>query len=192
MGRPKFSLPFGDELLLQRICRILSEVVSPIIVVAAAGQELPSLPESIRIVRDEYDSLGPLAGIATGLDALRDDADAAFVTSCDAPLLRPEFVRRLIDLLGNHDVAAPTDGQYDHVLAAVYRTKLADHARRLLAEERRRPLFLLEESNSLRVPVDELRRVDLNLDSLRNMNTPVDYNDILQLAGLVNPSIPDR
>ena len=184
MGRPKFSLPFGEEVLLQRVCRILSEVVSPIVVVAAAEQELPPLPVEVLIVRDEYDSLGPLAGIATGLDALHDKADAAFVTSCDAPLLRPDFVRRLIELLGDHDVAAPTDGQYDHVLAAVYRTELADHARRLLAEERRRPLFLLDESNSLRVHVDDLRSVDPNLDSLRNMNTPEDYNEVLQLAGL--------
>jgi molybdopterin-guanine dinucleotide biosynthesis protein A len=184
MGQPKLSLPFGEEVLLQRVCRILSEVVSPIVVVAAADQELPPLPDEVLIVRDEYDSLGPLAGIATGLDALHDKADAAFVTSCDAPLLRPEFVRRLIELLGDHDVAAPTDGQYDHVLAAVYRTKLADLARRLLAEERRRPLYLLDESNSLRVHVDELRSVDPNLDSLRNMNTPQDYNEVLQLAGL--------
>ena len=103
---------------------------------------------------------------------------------CDAPLLRPEFVERLIELLGDHDVAAPTDGQYDHVLAAVYRTALADNARRLLADERRRPLFLLEESNSLRVHVDELRNVDPNLASLRNVNTPEDYEEVLKLTGL--------
>lgn len=184
MGRPKFSLPFGKEVLLQRVCRILSEVVSPIVAVAAADQEVPGLPDGVRIVRDEYDSQGPLAGIATGLDALRADVDAAFVTSCDAPLLRPEFVARLIELLGDHDVAAPTDGQYDHVLAAVYKTTLADHARRLLAEDRRRLLFLLEESNSLRIPVEELRNVDPNLDSLRNVNTPEDYEEVLKLAGL--------
>ena len=184
MGRPKFSLPFGEEVLLQRVCRILSGVVSPIVVVAAADQEIPGLPDGVKIVRDEYDSQGPLAGIATGLDALRNDVDAAFVTSCDAPLLLPEFVQRLIELLDDHDVAAPTDGQYDHVLAAVYKTTQADHARRLLAEDRRRPLFLLEESNSLKVPVEELRNVDPNLDSLRNVNTPEDYADVLKLAGL--------
>ena len=184
MGRPKFSLPFGDEVLLQRVCRILSEVVSPIVVVAAADQELPDLPDDVCIVRDEYESLGPLAGIATGLDALRDRVDAAFVTSCDAPLLQPTFVRRLIERLGDHDVAAPTDGQYDHVLSAVYRTALADHARRLLAEDRRRPLFLLEETKSLRIHVDEFRDVDPNLHTLRNVNTPEDYDDVLKLAGL--------
>lgn len=184
MGRPKFSLPFGDEFLLQRVCRILSEVVAPIVVVAAADQQLPVLPSEVLIVRDEYDSLGPLAGIATGLNALRDDVDAAFVTSCDAPLLRPQFIQRLIESLGDHDVAAPTDGQYDHVLAAVYRTSQADAARRLLAEERRRPLFLLDESNSLRIHVDELRSVDPKLDSLRNMNTPEDYEEVLRMTGL--------
>lgn len=184
MGRPKFSLPFGDEMLLQRVCRILSGVVSPIVVVAAAGQQLPELIDGVRVVRDEYDSLGPLAGIATGLDALRDQVSAAFVTSCDAPLLRPEFVRLLSDRLETHDVAAPTDGQYDHVLAAVYRTGLTDHARRLLANDRRRPLFLLDETDSLRVHVDELRVADPNLDSLRNMNTPEDYDAILESIGL--------
>lgn len=184
MGRPKFSLPFGDEVLLQRVCRILSEVVSPIVVVAAVDQGLPDLPGDVSIVRDEYESLGPLAGIATGLDALRGCVDAAFVTSCDAPLLQSSFVSRLIELLGDHDVAAPTDGQYDHVLSAAYRTVLADHARRLLVEDRRRPLFLLEESKSLRIHVDELRDVDPNLDSLRNVNTPEDYDDVLKLAGL--------
>ena len=184
MGRPKFSLPFGDEVLLQRVCRILSEVVSPIMVVAAEDQDLPDLPEDVSIVRDEYDSLGPLAGIATGLDALHNRVDAAFVTSCDAPLLQPSFVRRLIELVGDHDMAAPTDGQYDHVLSAVYRTTLADHARRLLADDRRRPLFLLEEANTLRIHIDELRDVDPNLHSLRNVNTPEDYDDVLKLTGL--------
>ena len=115
---------------------------------------------------------------------LRDDVDAAFVTSCDAPLLRPQFIQRLIESLGDHDVAAPTDGQYDHVLAAVYRTSQADAARRLLAEERRRPLFLLDESDSLRIHVDELRSVDPKLDSLRNMNTPEDYEEVLRMTGL--------
>ena len=39
MGRPKAWLPFGDELMLQRVVRILGEVVNPIVVVAAPGQD---------------------------------------------------------------------------------------------------------------------------------------------------------
>ena len=164
MGQPKHSLPIGDELLLQRVCRILAEIVSPIIVVAAVDQDLPPLPDSIRIVRDEFDSLGPLAGIATGLAALQADCDSAFVTSCDVPLLKPEFVRAIIEKLGSHDVAVPSDGKYDHVLAAAYRTNLGLTARELLTAGQRRPLRLIESSNSL-----------------RNANTQEEYEAILKL-----------
>ena len=181
MGQPKHSLPIGDELLLQRVCRILAEIVSPIIVVAAVDQDLPPLPDSIRIVRDEFDSLGPLAGIATGLAALKAECDSAFVTSCDVPLLKPEFVRAIIEKLGSHDVAVPSDGKYDHVLAAAYRTNLGLTARELLTAGQRRPLRLIESSNSLRIPVNDLRQADPNLDSLRNANTQEEYEAILKL-----------
>lgn len=184
MGQPKLSLPFGNEVLLQRVCRVLAEVVQPIVVVAASGQELPALPESMRVVQDEFDSLGPLAGIATGLAALQGECQAAFVTSCDVPLLKPEFVKAILDRLGDYDAAVPNDGNYDHVLAAAYRPKLASTARELLESGQRRPLRLIEAVRSIRIPIDDLRIVDPKLDSLRNANTPEEYRQILHLAGL--------
>jgi molybdopterin-guanine dinucleotide biosynthesis protein A len=98
------------------------------------------------------------------------------------PLLKPEFVRAIVEQLGDHDVAVPNDGQYDHVLAAVYRTKLNVTARELLDSGQRRPLRLIEASISLRIPVDDLRTADPNLDSLRNANTREEYEAILKLA----------
>src|SRR3982750_1451674 len=47
MGYPKALLPFGPELMLQRMVRLLGEVVSPIVVVAAPEQELPELPPDV-------------------------------------------------------------------------------------------------------------------------------------------------
>ena len=35
MGVPKATLPFGPEMMLQRVVRLLGSVVSPIVVVAA-------------------------------------------------------------------------------------------------------------------------------------------------------------
>lgn len=188
MGQPKLSLPFGPELMLQRVCRILSDIVRPIVVVAAPDQEMPALPQDVHVVPDEYQSLGPLAGIATGLGALRGHVPAAFVTSCDVPLLRSEFVREMITRLDSNDVAVPHDGQYDHVLSGVYRTSLEDSARQLLAEDRRRPVFLLEDSRAVRVSTETLRDVDPELDSLRNTNTPDDYKAALLRAGFTHDS----
>src|SRR5437764_7598096 len=85
MGRPKAWLPFGGELMLPRVVRLLGEAVAPVVVVAAPGQDVPPLPAGVRVVRDEREARGPLQGLAAGLDALQGVADAAYVSSCDVP-----------------------------------------------------------------------------------------------------------
>ena len=94
MGTSKALLPFGPETMLQRVVRLLGRVVTPIVVVAAADQELPELPADVIVTRDEREGRGPLEGLRAGLKALTDAVDAAYVTSCDVPLLVPGFVGR--------------------------------------------------------------------------------------------------
>src|SRR3954463_14928404 len=89
MGTSKALLPFGPETMLQRVVRLLEDVVSPIVVVAAADQMLPQLPAHVIITRDEQDARGPLEGLRTGLKALPEQVEAAYVTGCDVPLLVP-------------------------------------------------------------------------------------------------------
>src|SRR5829696_6313049 len=60
MGTSKALLPFGPETMLQRVVRILAGLVSPIVAVAAADQELPPLPTEVLISRDEREGRGPL------------------------------------------------------------------------------------------------------------------------------------
>lgn len=185
MGQPKLTLPFGDEPMLARVVRILRTTLSPVVVVAAAGQKVSPLPSDVRILRDEQEHLGPLAGMAVGLQALSGQVESAFVSSCDVPLLRPEFIAEMVRRLGSHELAVPKEGDFHHPLAAVYRTSLAERTRQLVAAQRLRPLFLIQASDSVEVSIDELRAVDPKLDSLRNLNRPEDYEAALRLAGLI-------
>jgi molybdopterin-guanine dinucleotide biosynthesis protein A len=121
MGRDKAMLPFGDETMLQRVVRILTQTASPIVVSAAAEQALPSLDAAVRIVRDPASGRGPWQGIAAGLRAVGDEAEFAFVTTCDAPFLRPKWVARLADLIGDRAAAVPWIDWYWQPLSAVYR-----------------------------------------------------------------------
>src|SRR5690349_5356268 len=105
MGSSKALLPFGSETMLQRVIRLLGTVVSPLVVVAARDQTLPELPPDVTIALDEREGRGPLEGLRAGLKALPADVESAYVTSCDVPLLVPDFVRRMIDLLGDQDIA---------------------------------------------------------------------------------------
>lgn len=180
MGRPKAWLPFGGEVMLARVVRLLGEAVGPVVVVAAPDQEVPPLPPEVEIVRDDEKGRGPLQGLAAGLAALGGRADAAYLSSCDVPFLRPAFVRRLAELLGDHHICVPHVGDYHHPLAAVYRLEVADAVAHLLVEDRLRPFFLFERVPTRVVRAEELADVDPDLRTLRNLNTPEDYEAALR------------
>jgi molybdopterin-guanine dinucleotide biosynthesis protein A len=113
--------------------------------------------------------------LAAGLSALGDLADAAYLSSCDVPLLRPAFVRRMIDLLGDHAACVPNvDGRL-HPLAAVYRRSVLAVANQLLADAQLRMTFLFDVVPTRFVTAAELTDADPNLCSLRNLNTPENY-----------------
>jgi molybdopterin-guanine dinucleotide biosynthesis protein A len=183
MGRPKAWLPFAGELMLCRIVRLLGEVpLAPIVVVAAPEQELPSLPVGVEVVRDSKRGRGPLQGLAGGLAALAGRATAAYVSSCDVPFLRAAFVRRLIDLLGENAICVPEVGGYRHPLAAIYRVEVATVVAQLLAEDHLRPAFLFDRVGTRFVQPEELTDIDPDFATLRNLNTPQEYEAALQEA----------
>lgn len=184
MGVAKATLPFGPETMLQRIVRLLSTVVSPVVVVAARAQELPDLPSHVIVTRDERESRGPLEGLRAGLKAMPETVDAAYVTSCDVPLLEPAFVNRMIDLLGDDDIAVMEIEGFTHPLSAVYRRATLSHIESLLAQDRLRPAFLFDAVRTRRVTPEEMVSVDPGLRTLRNLNTREEYLAALADAGL--------
>jgi molybdopterin-guanine dinucleotide biosynthesis protein A len=179
MGSPKALLPFGSETMLQRVVRLLGSVVSPIVVVAAPEQALPELPVDATVTRDEQEGRGPLEGLRAGLKALPVNVDIAYVTSCDVPLLVPAFAQRMIELLGDHEIAVMEIDGFPHPLSAVYRRSTLPHVEALLAEDRLRPVFLFDAVKTRRVRPDEMVSVDPQLLTLRNLNTREEYEEAL-------------
>jgi molybdenum cofactor guanylyltransferase len=184
MGVPKAALPFGPETMLQRVVRLLGTVVAPIVAVAAREQLLPELPGDVIVTRDEREQRGPLEGLRAGLKALPASVGIAYVTSCDVPLLVPGFVSRMIELLGDHDIAVMETDGFPHPLSAVYRRDTPPHIESLLAEDRLRPVFLFDTVRTRSVQPAEMTSVDPELRTLRNLNTREDYLEALSDAGL--------
>ena len=186
MGQDKATLPFGPELMLQRVVRIVGEIVDPdaVVVVAAAQQRLPPLPASAIITYDQQPDRGPLEGLAAGLRVMPAFVDQVYATSCDVPLMVTEFVQKMFEQSGDHDIAVPFDGQHYHPLAAVYRPQVLSAVESLLAADRLRPVFLFDEVSTIRVPVEDLRNEDPSLSTLMNLNHPEDYRLALIRAGL--------
>jgi molybdopterin-guanine dinucleotide biosynthesis protein A len=189
MGRDKASLPFGPEQMLQRVVRLLSAAVDPqnLVVVAAADQLLPALPTSVQIARDSREYRGPLEGMATGFRTLGQRVDAVYATGCDVPLLEPAFVDHMFKWLADYDISVPVDGENYHPLAAVYRPGVLPKIEELLAADRLRPRFLFEEVRTREIDANDLRAVDPELSTLKNLNSPDDYLAALASAGFRPP-----
>lgn len=192
IGTPKAWLPFGPECMLQRVVRLLGEVVRPVVVAAHAGQELPELPPWAQVVYDRAEDRGPLEGMATALEQLQGQAELAFVAGCDAPLLEPGLVRRMIALAGPFAVAVPHVEGLDHPLAAVYRTQLFAEIRKSIDAGSRRLAAFLDQVRTRRVTADELIDVDPCLLSLVNINTRDEYRAALTQAGLAKSPGEER
>ena len=179
MSRDKANLPFGDETMLERVVRLVSEVVDEVWVVAREDQEVAG---DFRIARDPSEGAGPLAGLCAGLDAM--SAERAFLTSCDVPLLRPAYVERMLELSRGFPIAVPVVGEHHMVTSAVYARVVLPVAQRLLAQRRLRPLFLVESFDARVVSESELRDIDPELESLIDCNDPETYQRALRVAGL--------
>jgi molybdopterin-guanine dinucleotide biosynthesis protein A len=113
----------------------------------------------------------------------------------------PAFVQRMFELLEEpphpgplprsggegtgiqYDIVVPREGEHHHPLAAVYRRSVLESVQKMLAADRLRLRFLFDEVRTREVDVDRLRSVDPQLDTLKNLNAPDDYQDALRSAG---------
>ena len=175
MGKSKVWLPYGGEHLLQRVVRIVGEVACPVVVAARPRQRVPVLPDHVSVVRDKLRNAGPLAGVVAGFEALAERCDAAFVVSCDHPLLKASFIARLIGLLGGHPAAIPQHEGRLYPLTAVYRLKTRGILDRLLAAGERRAHQFAKACRGRMVTAADLHAADPQLDSLLNVNDPDAY-----------------
>jgi molybdopterin-guanine dinucleotide biosynthesis protein A len=180
MGQPKEWLPFGNEVLLQRVVRIVRSVVSPVVVVAEPSRDVPILANEVRLVRDTAEYRGPLQGLVNGLSALSDEIDAVYLSACDVPLLRAAFIQRLIERMGSADIVVPEVEGFRQPLAALYRVNVLASAENLLQQNRFRLLDLQEAHQTVIVQRHDFVDVDPELESLRNLNTPEEYRAALE------------
>lgn len=190
MGTDKGALPFGDETLLERVVRVVASVVDEIWLVAREGQDvsLRASTANVAVARDSAEGLGPLAGLAAGLRAMR--SERAFLIACDCPLLEPAFVSRLLELSSGYRAAVPEVEGHLMTTSAVYAGDLLPAAERLLAAGERRPRILLREAGVRIVTEAEIREVDPDLRSLHDCDTPEAYREALRIAGLPEPDWP--
>lgn len=180
MGSSKAWLDFCGEPMLARVARIVSTVATKTVVASQRDQSLPPLPEDCQIVHDKIPDAGPLAGMEAGLVALGENCEAAFVVSCDHPLIEESFLRALSNNLGNRSGLIPSYQGRTYPLLAIYRAYVLTQLRELFDKGERRVRTFASACHAAEIDVGTL--VGHNLRSLTNANDPETLENALQLA----------
>lgn len=201
MGTAKAGLEWHGSTLLRHVTGVVARIVdTPVVVVAAPGQELPELDPTVVVRRDPEEGRGPMQGLAVGLAAAAEYSETAFVCSTDLPFLHTAFVRAVMRGFGAGfgagfgvglratdastappDVVLPFVRGYRQPMAAGYRTNLVSRIEKLLDAGRLRPAHLFEECTVRQLDDADLladpalARVDPELDSIVNVNAPEEY-----------------
>lgn len=189
MGAAKATLKFGGLTMLERIVAELAREFSDIVVVAAPAEVDPiDANLNARIIRDEIAYAGPVGALARGLRAAAHDI--VFACSCDLPMLNAVVAKSLCAMLPGFGAAIPQINEKLQPLHAAYaKTPSLKALEQMLAEDERR-LTQIERFLSARiVPESELRKMDPELASLLNVNTPADYHRAL---GHLTPRPPGK
>ena len=171
MGSDKASLPFGNETMLERISRIVSEVTDEVIVVGRRDQDASTMHDAI-------EAQGPLAGIAAGLSASKTDLNV--IVACDMPLIKPAVLRRLVSLIDDNDICVAVVDGHASALCGVYRSRIASDAQELLDSGERRVMRLLDRVQTKRVDAAAFHDIDPNLDTFLSCDTPEAYQAALK------------
>ncbi len=174
MGRDKASLSYDGRSQPERVAKLLKTQCQEVFVSLRVGQETPDGVRNLPIVLDSAERSGPMAGI---LSAFREKPSAAWlVVACDLPLIDSATLDNLVENRDPTHVATAYRSSSDSLpepLFAIYEA----HAVDILLDFESQGIFcprkiLISSKTHLLDPV--------NPRALENVNTPQDYEAILQ------------
>ena len=171
------TLLHGEPLILhtkRRIARAVDEVIV-VTHTRLQQQTYQRVLNDTKIILDIIGEGSPVLGAYTGLSNVQ--GNYAFMTGHDMPYIDTRVVDQLFDLANGHDAATPLwPNGYVEPLHSVYRSSTgAEQARRLLdTRELRLRMILRGLIDVVTLPVEEIRKIDPELLTLHDIDSPED------------------
>jgi molybdopterin-guanine dinucleotide biosynthesis protein A len=176
MGKTKALLPYRGRPLITQVYETLQTLFEDIFLVTNDPGLFDFLP--CTKIPDRIPGKGPISGVDAALRHSRHPY--VLVVGCDAPFLSPSLLKLLIGKAVGVDLVIPYGPQGPEPLCAVYGKGCLP----LIEESFRNENFtLVELGKRLRtreVPLKEVTAVDPDFRSFRNINTPGDYQTLIE------------
>ena len=174
MGSNKAFLELKGKTFIELQIDLLREIFNDIFISANTSSEYEYL--NLSIFKDVYPGKGPLGGIYTSL--INSSSLHTFMLACDMPFIGPELINHLKDLTKEYDVVIPKSEKGLEPLHAFYSKKCIDPIKRSLEEDNLRITSFFPHVNVKIVELDNLNLSDSFKNSIKNLNTRDDYEDV--------------
>ena len=179
-GVDKAALDLNGRPLLEHVLAAVSPLAREILVVAN-DDRLASDPR-LTVIRDPEPHAGVLPALLAALDTA--SSELMLLVACDMPFLDRALIETLVRLAEQQDVVMPNVEGREQPMHAIYRVAACRAAVRAALEQgRRRMIAFLDDVRTLTVEEPDLRRLDPELRSFFNVNTPDDLALARQIAG---------
>lgn len=168
MGTDKSFVQLNGKPLLQHVIERVSALRLPIVLIANDREKYREF--GLTVIADVIPNAGSLGGIYTAVQ--HGDAEHTLCVACDMPFLNPALLRHLLDQATGVDAVVPFVDGTAHTLHAVYRRTCLSVMREQVMRGDLTIRRLFPQMTTRFVSADELRRLEPELHSLVNVNTP--------------------
>jgi len=181
MGKNKALLPLpsnSSRTFIEHLSSILIPFCPEVLIVARNEADAAnySLPDT-HVVTDKVPDQGPLMGLYSGLSAIH--AQYALVIAVDMPFVQPTLVSFLLSQPPSDSLLVPLVNNIPQVLLAVYPRTILPLIEERLHQGRHDLRCLLEIAPVHYIEEAQLRKVDPQLRSFVNINTPEELRETM-------------
>ena len=176
MGSNKAFLELKGKTFIEMQIELLREMFDEISISANTSSEYEYL--NLPISKDIYPGKGPLGGIYTSL--INSSSLHTFMLACDMPFVGLELIKHLKGLTKEYDVVIPKSEKGLEPLHAFYSKNCIDPIKKSLDDNNLRIISFFSHVNVKIVELDSLASSDNFKNSIKNLNTMADYEDVTE------------
>lgn len=174
MGTDKALLLLDGRPVIQWVVQKVASLCDEVILVVNEPDRYKFL--GLPIVTDQTPYGGPLVGLYSGLRST--NKPWCLAVACDMPLVRPEILQWLLECRGPVDAVLPrTDGRLQP-FPGLYSRSCIDAIGPLLTAGRYAARDLADVCQVTFVEEETLRRLDPDLISFRDLDTPSEFEEV--------------
>lgn len=171
MGEEKYKVVFNGKELLEYPLDLARRINADEMIVV--GNKSQQVEGHFTFVHDQFDEVGPLGGILSGLAVAKNDINV--VLSCDTPFVSTDLIKFLLDSSSDFEIVLPEYQDRIHPLIGVYNKSIHHDLKQYIKNGGRKVLDFVVSRNFNVIQEGELKEIEPL--TFTNLNTKKDIID---------------